>query len=79
MKTIRDYFQYGLGFVIVAGFFALLYLLIIKEVPEQNSEVLNLIIGALIGSFTTIVGYFYGSSKGSSEKTDLLNKRADEK
>jgi hypothetical protein len=78
MKNGKDLFQYILGGVIVAGFFILLYLLIRTEVPEKNADVLNLVIGALIGSFTTIVGYFYGSSKGSSEKTELLNKKADE-
>lgn len=75
-KDIKDYFQYGLGGVIVAGFFILLYILIKTEVPEKNADVLNLVIGALIGSFSTIVGYFYGSSKGSSEKTEMLGKNA---
>jgi uncharacterized membrane protein YbhN (UPF0104 family) len=74
MKS-KDIFQYILGALIVAGFFVLLYLLISTEVPEKNTNVLNLVIGALIGSFTTIVGYFYGSSKGSSEKTELLSKK----
>jgi len=28
----------------------------------------------LIGAFSTVVGYFYGSSKSSADKTELLNK-----
>jgi len=76
-KDVKDTFQYILGGVIVTGFFLLLYLLIKQEVPEKNTDVLNLVIGALIGSFSTIVGYFYGSSKGSSEKTELLNKKGE--
>jgi len=76
-KDVKDTFQYILGGVIVTGFFILLYLLIKQEVPEKNTDVLNLVIGALIGSFSTIVGYFYGSSKGSSEKTELLNKKGE--
>jgi drug/metabolite transporter (DMT)-like permease len=75
MKNAKDLFQYILGGIIVAGFFLLLYLLIQFEVPEKNSNVLNLVIGALIGSFTTIVGYFYGSSKGSAEKNEMLTKK----
>jgi len=71
MKS-KDIFQYILGALIVAGFFVLLYLLISTEVPDKNSNVLNLVVGSLIGSFSTIVGYFYGSSKGSSEKNDML-------
>ena len=76
-KDLKDTFQYVLGGIIVIGFFLLLYLLIKQEIPEVNKDVLNLVIGALIGSFTTIVGYFYGSSKGSSEKTELLNKKTE--
>jgi heme O synthase-like polyprenyltransferase len=77
MKNLKDYFQYALGAIIIAGFFILLYLLIKTEIPAKNTDVLNLVIGALIGSFSTIVGYFYGSSKGSSEKTELLNKKTE--
>jgi hypothetical protein len=36
-------------------------------------------VGALIGAFTGgVVGYFFGSSSGSAEKTQLLNKTQDE-
>jgi drug/metabolite transporter (DMT)-like permease len=70
----KDLFQYILGGLIVAGFFILLYLLVSAEVPEVNKDLLNLVVGALIGSFATVVGYFYGSSKGSSDKDELLRK-----
>lgn len=71
----KDLFQYILGGLIVTGFFVLLYLLVSKDVPEVNRDLLNLIVGALIGSFATVVGYFFGSSKGSAEKTELLTKK----
>jgi hypothetical protein len=73
-KDIKDTYQYVLGALIVIGFFVLLYMLIRKEVPEVNKDLLNLVVGALIGSFATIVGYFFGSSKGSAEKNDLIKK-----
>ena len=72
---MKDIFQYVLGALIVAGFFTLLYLLVSKTVPEINKDLLNLVVGALIGSFATVVGYFFGSSKGSAEKTELLSKK----
>lgn len=68
----KDIFQYILGALITLGFFVLLYLLVTSEVPEKNKDLLNLVVGALIGSFATIVGYFYGSSKGSAEKNDII-------
>lgn len=71
MKS-KQAFQYVLGALIVIGFFVLLYLLLSAAVPSENMDLLNLVVGALIGSFATIVGYFYGSSLGSSEKNDFL-------
>jgi hypothetical protein len=71
MKT-KNIFQYLLGGVIVVGFFLLLYFLIFSGVPDTNKDLLNLVVGALIGSFATVVGYFYGSSAGSAAKTELM-------
>lgn len=68
----KQIFQYILGGLIVVGFFLLLYFLLSAVVPEGNKELLNITIGALIGSFTSIVGYFFGSSLGSAEKNDLF-------
>jgi len=72
MKNTREILMYVLGVVIVTGFFALLYILIYDAIPETNKEILNIVIGALIGSFTTVVGYFYGSSIGSKNKDEIL-------
>lgn len=72
-EFIKEAYMYLLGLAIVVGFFLLMYLLIYQNIPENNKDILNIVIGALIGSFTTVVGYFYGSSKGSSDKTKLLN------
>jgi len=67
-------FQYILGSLIVLGFFGLLILLVYIAIPEENKDMLNLVIGALIGSFTSVVGYYFGSSLGSHEKNELLKK-----
>jgi hypothetical protein len=71
-KELKDVLMYVLGGIVVIGFFALLYLMLYWGVPEPNKDLFNILSGALVGSFTTIVGYFYGSSKGSSEKNDLI-------
>lgn len=69
--------MYILGGFIVAGFFALLGMLIYNPAPSENSNLLNIVIGALIGAFMTVVGYYYGSSKGSADKNDLIRKNTD--
>lgn len=73
--SINDVFMYSLGALIVIGFFVLLALLVLKPIPEQNDSMLNLVVGALIGSFTGVVGYFFGSSVGSKQKTEIISKQ----
>ena len=75
MKSAKDLFQYILGALITVGFFVLLLSLVYSTIPLENKDLLNLVVGALIGSFSTIVGYFFGSSKGSAEKTELMAKQ----
>ena len=72
----KDLFQYILGGLIVVGFFTLLVLLVIHIVPEQNKDLLNITVGALIGSFAAVVGYFYGSSAGSAAKEKTISEIA---
>ena len=52
---------------------ALLFLMFIIELPENNKEMAYLVVGALMGSFTTVIAFWFGSSKGSSDKTDIIN------
>jgi hypothetical protein len=65
--------MYVLGIVIVAGFFCV----VIYKLSQ--SQDVQLEIGALIGSFATVVGYFFGTSKSSKDKdktiSDQLNKQ----
>jgi len=66
----KDIFFYVLGTVIVIGFFVVLIVLI---KTDKFPDSLNMAIGALLAAFGTVVGYFFGSSKGSAEKSELLN------
>ncbi|MCK9282227.1 MAG: hypothetical protein M0P71_16550 [Melioribacteraceae bacterium] len=73
MKKTREIYMLILGALIVIGFFVLLYILVYSGIPETNKEILNIVVGALIGSFTGVVGYFFGSSIGSKDKADIMN------
>lgn len=72
---VKDAYMYGLGALVVIGFFALLIMVFVFEIPSPNREVGLMTIGALIGQFNSIITYFFGSSKGSSDKTDLLTRK----
>ncbi len=68
----RDINQYILAWVIVSGFFGLTSLLVFKTVPQDSSGVVFMLFGALSAAFGGVTQYYFGSSKGSSEKTELL-------
>jgi hypothetical protein len=67
-------FMYYLAAAIVLGFFAVIAGLYFKAIPDSSRDVAYLLLGALTGEFGKVVNYFFGSSKGSSDKTTLLMK-----
>jgi hypothetical protein len=73
MQKTKEIFMYVLGALVVIGFFVTLAFMISSD-GDYKTE-LNLVLGALIAAFTTVVAYFYGSSKGSSDKNDMINRR----
>ena len=66
--------MYILGVVIVVGFCASVITLMLKTtaIPTGSRDAVMLLLGSLIASFGAVVQYFYGSSKGSSDKTSML-------
>jgi H+/Cl- antiporter ClcA len=75
IKKVNTIALYCLAGLITGAFFAFLFALIFVGVPEQNKDLLNITGGALIGAFTTgVIGYFFGSSAGSKEKNEMINK-----
>lgn len=44
-----------------------------EMVPDFLEKILNMIVGAWIVLATTVVNWFFGSSKGSSDKTALMS------
>ncbi len=67
---VKDIFFYSLGCLVVLGFFSVLTGLIITN---QAPDTINLMLGALVGAFGTVVGYFYGSSASSARKDETIN------
>ena len=65
----KDIFMYALGAIIVIAMVIITIMLIPRT---ELKDSLNLVIGAWLAGFGSVVGYFYGSSKGSSDKTELL-------
>jgi len=54
--------------------FILVGLMIFVPIPETGQEHANYVLAFLLGVASTIITYFWGSSKGSADKTDLIGK-----
>ena len=73
-KLWQQIFQYALAALVAVGVYWVTYLLIMKAAPEANKDALLILLGVLAAAFSNVVGYFFGSSKGSQEKNEMLNK-----
>jgi len=72
--TKKEIFQYVLGAMIVIVFFVILLKVLSQTVPQQNNEIALIVVGALVAKFGDVVAYFYGSSKGSADKNEMMRK-----
>lgn len=70
----KEIYMYVLGAMIVLGIFILTWFFLYKEMPIGNKDIMLMLIGAMLAKFSDVVAYFFGSSKGSTDKNDLLYK-----
>jgi hypothetical protein len=68
----RDYNLYVLAWMVVGLFFTLVGMLMFIILPEANVGPVNQLFGAMATGFGMVLSYFFGSSKGSAQKTELL-------
>jgi hypothetical protein len=61
-----------MAFVLVLLIFYLLRGIMTAREDIVNKDVFNVVLGALVTAFTTVVAYYFGSSIGSSKKDDAL-------
>ena len=59
---------------VTVGFFGVLGYMIQYGLPQQGGEALLVMLGTLGTAWGAIVSYYFGSSAGSREKTDAINK-----
>ncbi len=65
-------FLYALSALVILCFVSIIFAMIFHLVPESNSSLLNVLLGSFATMTVQIVNYFFGSSKGSSDKTEML-------
>ncbi len=50
----------------------LCYALVYVPIPDGNKEALYILIGIISSTVTLIAGFYYGSSKGSQKKDEII-------
>lgn len=67
----RDYTLLILGTLVILGFYGVIVILLFNK-NDPNGIGLY-VLGALSSAFSTVIGYFFGSSLSSSKKDEVLN------
>lgn len=49
-----------------------IYLLAFRPLPADGKDAILILLGAVVASYKDVYGYFFGSSAGSAQKTELL-------
>lgn len=57
-------------FIVTSG---LLFLCFFKEVPAGNKEIVYTSLGVFITAFVGAIGWWFNSSKSSTEKTEMIH------
>ena len=76
----KDINLYMLAWTFVVGFFVaiitMMVLVLSGKMPDNMPQYVVFLLGSLFGTFTSgvtaIIQYFFGSSKGSHEKTEMM-------
>ena len=64
--------QATLAFMVTAGFFGVLWVLMTAQTGGFMRDSLLIMVGALGAAFGSVVNYYFGSSSGSAAKNALL-------
>lgn len=71
-RQIKNSMMVTLAIIIVLAFFALMAIGLFTQ--SISEPLLNTLFGALTASFSAVVMYFFGSSKGSADKTEIMER-----
>lgn len=64
---------YSVGGTILLSFIATV-VVILSGTPTSDSKMLHLVVGEVMSLVSLIVGYYFGSSRGSKTKQDVLDR-----
>lgn len=72
---LEKFYMAILALVIIVATFYLGDRLLMHTIPDENRDIVNVALGMILGLSSTVVGYYFGSSKSSSDKHKMMNDR----
>jgi len=70
--AVKDKLPAVLAVAVTLGFFAVLFLAFIRGVNDNSRDLANIMIGTLGTAWVAVITYYFGSSSGSAQKSELL-------
>src|SRR5437868_6477593 len=64
--------QILLAILIILGFFAALWWVLSHDIPTANHDAVVYLLGVMSGTVASPIGYFFGSSVGSTNKDKIM-------
>jgi hypothetical protein len=69
----RFQFRGVIALLVVVASFGFLFALLFVPIPEQNKETTNVTIGFVLVTLGIVIGYYFGTSKDTSDQTKTKN------
>lgn len=75
-KKQLGWIRLALGGLATLGFFVITTVLMLYQgvISPEVSNLLNILFGALVSIIASVFSFYFGSSQGSEDKTELLTK-----
>lgn len=67
-KTMRT-----IAYVTILLTFGLFIIVAYHNIPQTSHDAIMLLLGVIVGAFKDVYGYFFGSSSGSSAKSQTIS------
>lgn len=72
-KVIKNPVQAILALIAVSGYFTIMGILLFRDIPPGVKDVLLTLFGCLTTIVVQIYQFYFGSSKGSQEKSEVIS------
>lgn len=76
MGLLKNEFLKIFSLLAVMLFVAILIMALFRRFDPSSKEIAMLILGGVTTQLTAIIGYWFGSSKGSADKTAIISSSA---